>query len=209
VEAVVSRRRERKWEETLGRNVHGGGEEYHTDWEGVAREHGLEPHDFTQPGGYYGEPELDVEALEEAARASLYNPNDKWPPFVMLTLKCQRCGRRLDTLRMGAGRWRAGPEGGFRLNDVRLVSEASAKVIGEPWALDPKFEMLRRLEQDGELQLAPIVYECGCGRSGIQFSRRRIYETFDSLMPKEPDWRSHNGEEYIARPTTRYASIHG
>lgn len=197
----MSRRRERAWQELLSRHVLGGGEEYYTDWEGVAREVGLSADDFRHPDYDAGGWEVDIDELSAALRDAFFDRREgEPPPLAMITLKCQRCDRRLDTWRMRATRWTAPAPGseGWKLENPRITSEAWARDVG-----DSMSELFRKFEGRS------INMSCVCGVQNIQFSVRRLGDTLIALTPDNPRWSPGGDDANIVWPTTRHATIRG
>jgi hypothetical protein len=205
VEAVVSRRRDRAWETFLSEHTVGGGEYVDTDWESAARALGVPVEDFMRyPHGPDDEGSFDDEGLRDAVRGAFYNPDgDEPPPLVMVTLKCQRCDRRLDTLRVRSKRWIAPQRGsgddGWKLENPTVTSEAWSRDIG-----DSIGEFFRKFEGRS------VRFTCACGAKDIQFSIRRIRETLERLTPDNPRWSPGDPDDaWILLPETRHATIRG
>jgi len=101
MEAVVSRRGDRAWDEFVTEHTFGGGEEYYVDWESAGRALGVPVEDFVDYNAEDGWRSNDQEGLRAAVRTAFGNPEgEKPPPLVVITLRCQRCDRRLGAFRL-------------------------------------------------------------------------------------------------------------
>jgi len=189
MEAVVSRRGDRAWGEFVTEHTFGGGEEYYVDWESAGRALGVPVEDFVDYNAEDGWRSNDQEGLRAAVRTAFDNPEgEEPPPLVVITLRCQRCDRRLGAFRIVSTRWVSHPSGEWHLEKPVVRSEGGVKLDGT----------------------GPILASCPCGRRGIQFSRQRIAEALRRLAPKEARWATdEHGDGFILRPETSHESIVG
>lgn len=201
VETGVSRRREKAWEEFIREHYVGGGEEYVLDWESAARALGVPVEDFMEYNPEDGYTRQDEEGLRNAVRDAFDEPEGSQPPpLVMVSLKCQRCDRRIDTWRVRASRWTAPKPGetGWSLDNLTVTSERWANEIG-----DSISQLFRHFEGRS------MSFDCACGRKDIQFSVRRLLDTLNRLTPDKPRWGHGDDDAYILWPATRHETIRG
>lgn len=191
----MSRRKERKWEEVVNRHAVGGGEEWHTDWAGVAQDVGLEA--FDADGREVQPSSFPVEDLQVSAKSKFLEPDVGRILLVMVTLKCQRCDRRHDTWRVRCTGWTRTADDGWQAENLTITSEMWAKEIG-----DSTFRLFQHFEDRS------MTFQCVCGVQNIQFSVRRLREIIEQLLPDSPHL-SPDGDRILAMPSTRHATIRG
>ena len=189
----MSRRLEKAWEEFLNEHTVGGGGEYSVDWVGAAKSIGVRAGDYVEYGA-------DDDGLMEAVRDAFYKADSGASrPLAMVTLRCQRCDRRIDAWRIRPGRWVMSEAEGWVLRDMRVTSEVWVKEVG-----DSIHALLRHFEN------RPISFDCACGRRGLQFSVQRLLKTLTDLLPTKPQFAGRDPDVVMVwPPATRRTTIRG